>query len=383
MVDAALAVAAGVLAALVFVISIAMLCRLPFDGLGRLGVFALMFPLHLLLLTAAGVVLAVVAWSLEAGAGAWLAVSAAAAAAALALWPAISLWGAARRRAVRLSLWEYLVHSGRPAFAGPQPQQRAVYATTDDGIPLELDIWPAAPSGSGTAPAMVRVHGGGWVGGARGEAWRWTLWLNQLGYTVFDVAYRLPPPARWRDETADVKAALAWVHSHTRDHGVDPARISVMGHSAGGNLALLAAYSRDGLFGAAGPSPPVRCVVNFYGASDLLRLHHSSGSRRYVQECLGRYIGGSPTTAAERYRLVSPLHHVLAGVAPTFTVLGTRDRIVPVDQAGALADALSAAGVSHETSVLPATDHSFDLNWGGFATQVVRARLERFLRQHG
>jgi hypothetical protein len=43
---------------------------------------------------------------------------------------------------------------------------------------------------------------------------------------------------------------------------------------------------------------------------------------------------------------------------------------------------LASAGVAHETVLLPGTDHAFDLNWGGFGTQVARARIARFLAEH-
>jgi acetyl esterase/lipase len=224
---------------------------------------------------------------------------------------------------------------------------------------------------------MVRVHGGGWIGGGRGEAPAWNRWLNGRGMVVFDVDYRLPPPERSQDEVADVQSALRWVAAHATRCGADPDRISLMGHSAGGNLALLAAYR-----GATERQPPVRCVVNLYGPADLTDLWATSGSRRYVDSCLGSYLGGRPDEVPERYAAASPLRHVTAAAPPTLTVLGTSDRIVPAGQARRLAAALEDAGVYSETVLLPATDHAFDINWGGFATQVARTAIGDFLDRH-
>ena len=68
---------------------------------------------------------------------------------------------------------------------------------------------------------------------------------------------------------------------------------------------------------------------------------------------------------------------------PTISFLGAIDRVAPVDQAQRLDEALAKAGVAHETYILPATDHGFDVNWGGLGTQFARAKLEAFLKKNG
>jgi dipeptidyl aminopeptidase/acylaminoacyl peptidase len=98
---------------------------------------------------------------------------------------------------------------------------------------------------------------------------------------------------------------------------------------------------------------------------------------------VSQYVGGSPADHPERYAVASPLTHVTATAPPTITVLGRCDDIVPVEQADLLDRALVVAGVAHETCLLAGSDHGFDVNWGGVGTQVARARIERFLRQHG
>jgi acetyl esterase/lipase len=159
-----------------------------------------------------------------------------------------------------------------------------------------------------------------------------------------------------------------------------------MGHSAGGHLALLAGYSA----GASqlppsweSPDVDVRCIVNIYGACDLTRLYGSTGDRDDLDECLRWYVGGSPDEYPDRYRTASPLTYISPATPPTITLHGQRDHMIPVEQAQLLDDALNRAGVVHETCIMPGDDHGFDINWGGFGTQIARARIERFLRQHG
>jgi acetyl esterase/lipase len=300
--------------------------------------------------------------------------------------PSPAAWRYARRLGVPVSLRAFLADARRPNVGGPHPERTVVFGVAADGTALELDVWPATGDPGAPRPAIVKLHGGGWTDGARNEAEQWNRWLNGIGYHVFDVEYRLAPPARWQDEVGDVKAALGWVADRASDYQVDRARISLMGLSAGGNLAMLAAYSADDRLlppSCPRPVPAVRCVVNFYGPCDLTRLYGASPSGDYVDECLRQYIGGSPAEHPDRYRAVSPLTHVSASAAPTMTVMGRRDRTVPLEQAQLLDDALSQVGVPHETWLLPGCGHSFDVHWGGFGTQIVRPLLQDFLGRHG
>jgi acetyl esterase/lipase len=356
-----------------------------YDGLGWLGSTALVFPLQFLALSVLGAGLAVLAWRFGALVPASAFALVAALTAATALWPSIALWQRARQDHVSLSLGAALIprlNSGGPALEGS-----VVYATAADGTRLKLDVWRADSAATGAQhPAVVRVHGGAWIQGTRSDLSDWDRWLNRLGYDVFDIDYRMPPPARWREEVGDVKCALGWVAAHAGTYHVDPKRISVMGYSAGGNLALLAAYSMGDPRLPASCSTStvtVRSAVNLYGPPDLSLIYRSSGSTDYIDNVLGRYIGGTPSEYPGRYRSLSPLTHVSASTPPTITVLGERDRLVPTNQAHVLDRALSDAGVAHETLLLPGQDHGFDANWSGLGTQFARARVRAFLERYG
>jgi acetyl esterase/lipase len=306
--------------------------------------------------------------------------------AVMALWPSLALRQRAREIGVPLSLGDYVANALRLNLGGAQPQLSVVYRTAPDGSSLQLDVWQDdRAAGDAPRPAVVRVHGGAWTGGRRGDFGQWNWWLNGLGYDVFDIDYRLDPPERWRDQVGDVKCALGWVAAHAAEYRIDPAHIAVMGHSAGSHLAMLAAYSMGDPQlppSCESPTVPVRAVINLYGPVDLVLGYEDSGSLAYAQDALRQFIGGPPARYPERYRAASPAGHIGAATPPTITLLGESDRIVSTDQARILDAALAKAGVYHETYPLPATDHAFDLNWGGFATQIARAKLEHFLRQH-
>ena len=356
-----------------------------FDGLGRLGSAALVFPLQLLAVTLVGAALAMLALRRGALVPASVFALVAILTAVTALWPTIALWQRAREDHVSLSLASALIpqlNPGRPAL-----QRSVVYGTASDGTKLRLDVWRADRAGAGVPhPAVVRVHGGAWIQGTRSGLSDWDRWLNRLGYDVFDIDYRLPPPPRWHDEVGDVKCALGWLAAHADNYHVDPTRISVMGYSAGGNLAMLAAYSMgDPRLPAScrASTFTVRSAINLYGPADLALIYRSSGSVRYIDSALQHYVGGTPTEYPGRYRALSPVSHVTATTPPTITVLGESDRIVPANQAHVLDRALTDAGVAHETLLLPGQDHGFDANWSGLGTQFARARIRAFLKRYG
>jgi len=357
------------------------------DAPGKFGALALFFPLHLLVFTFVAAVLTFLARRSGAGHAAWVFILVMIVTVVMALTPAIAVWRQARELGVPLSLGDYLVNAGQPNVGPPQRERSVVYGTAKDGAKLELDVWRTGKPNSGPLrPAVVYVHGGGWTHGHRSSTPAWDRWLNELGYEVFDVEYRKPPPVRWLDEIGDVKAALGWVVAHAADYHVDITRISLMGGSTGANLSMLAAYSVGDprLAPSIGVSPvSIRSVVNLYGPSDLALLYRTCESPEYVRPLMGQYIGGPPEQFPDRYRLLSPLTHVSEKSPPTLTILGTSDRLVSMPHAQLLNEALRKVGVPHELVVLPANDHAFDVNWGGFGTQIARERVRAFLQRHG
>ena len=121
-------------------------------------------------------------------------------------------------------------------------------------------------------PAIVQVHGGGWIVGSRSE--QGIPLLNHLaahGWVGFNIDYRLSPSATFPDHVVDVKRAIAWVREHADEYGVDPEFVCITGGSAGGHLCALAALTADD------PAPARlrgrrhlgRRRVPFYGVYDL------------------------------------------------------------------------------------------------------------------
>lgn len=108
-----------------------------------------------------------------------------------------------------------------------------------------LDIF--RPDGARGADAVVFVHGGAFVRGDKrvnDEIYDNVLyWFARNGCVGFNVEYRLAPEAQYPAGATDVALAVAWVRAHAREHGGNPARIFLIGHSAGATHA--AAYACD------------------------------------------------------------------------------------------------------------------------------------------
>jgi len=307
----------------------------------------------------------------------------------LSLSPSFELWRWAGDRNISLNLVEALMPQfNREGLFNQEGLSRTTtlaYDTLDDGTQLLLDAWPADMKEKRTPrPAIIKVHGGAFVGDSRRGFTMWNSWFNKLGYHVFDVDYRIHPPKRWLDQTGDIKCALSWVKAHAAEYNVDTTRLILMGYSAGANLAMLAAYSykHQELKPTCGEQVNVKCVINLYGPSDMKALYASTGSSSFVQPRMRQYIGGSPDEFDERYDLLSPINHINENSPPTILIYGEKDRIVPFDEGIATDNALKEANVPHELYILPETDHAFDANWTYFSTQIARERILRFLHKY-
>jgi acetyl esterase/lipase len=269
------------------------------------------------------------------------------------------------------------------------PSQMLVYAHVD-GQALALDVYrPTAPAGT-RAPAVIVVHGGGWSADDKGGAPLMSARLAAHGYAVFDVQYRIAPQPNWRTAIGDVKCAIGWVKRHARDAGVDvdPARVTLLGRSAGGHLVLLAAYGADD------PALPPSCdagdthvasVISYYGPTDLAwGWAHPTNPRVFdVVRRLGNYVGGTPATEGARFRLLSPINHVSAASPPTLLIQGGSDAFVSAPHAQMLAERLAAAGVPHDVLLVPYAQHAFDFISGGLGEQLAEQTVLRFLSPTG
>ncbi len=156
----------------------------------------------------------------------------------------------------------------------------------------------------------------------------------------------VPPGRTWQATVEDTKCALAWITANAaKYYKISPDRISVMGSSAGGHLALMTAYTAGtGKFppSCGLPEGKVKSVVDLYGPTDMASFATGPGGTDVGRSILRDTLGGSVTEQEQRYRDWSPNSYLRAGLPPTlilarhqrlpgapFPVPGTRRRPEP------------------------------------------------------
>lgn len=268
------------------------------------------------------------------------------------------------------------------------PDDEATYSTFE-GAPLRLSVFRPHDSGPG-APVLVYIHGGGWVGGdltARSADLRW---FAERGWLVVSVDYTLSSPDRhlWDVTQDQIGCALGWVAANAPGYGGDPARLSVSGDSAGGNLAINTAYlSAAGMLHSScgGIMPRVAAVSAMYPVVDPVGSYDNRDAALGAtsRRMLGAYTGGSPQQFPDRYARISSETLLIAGAPPTLIIVGEADHLVPVDGAYRFAERARAAAVAVELVTVPYADHVFDGRRGSIGQQAYRQLTALWLRDHG
>ena len=260
--------------------------------------------------------------------------------------------------------------------------ERGVVYARHGAFPLKLDAYiPTAPA-SGPRPAIVQVHGGGWVSGTRKE--QGIPLLNHLaanGWVGFNINYRLSPYATWPDHAVDVKRAIAWVREHAADYDVDPSFVAITGGSAGGHIcAFVALTSEDKSLqpGFEDADTSVAAAIPCYGVYDM--LDEDSLHIPILHWVLERYVFKAfREDDPEKFRDASPTYRVHSGAPPFLVVHGDADSLTPVKDARRFVERLREAT---DSPVLYAEmhggQHAFDLV-PSFRTAPVIEAIERFL----
>ncbi|MGI8485642.1 MAG: alpha/beta hydrolase fold domain-containing protein [Thermomicrobiales bacterium] len=233
------------------------------------------------------------------------------------------------------------------------------------GIPLLLDILRPAKAGLNPRPAIVYVHGGGWWEGDRSYGYTPNLMLAKLGFFTVTISYRFSQIAPYPAQIHDVKAAIRFLRANAEAFGIDPERIGVWGHSAGGHLSALAGLHADipeleGESGSPGYSSKVQAVVPMSPPTDFTvewRNLEGISLQDVGMDAVTQLLGGPIADKPELARLASPAALVAPGDAPSLSRQGTRDDIVPFRHAEILVEAMQQAGNEVTLITMTGVDH--------------------------
>jgi acetyl esterase/lipase len=237
---------------------------------------------------------------------------------------------------------------------------------------LKLDLYRAR-NRSAPAPLILVIHGGSWNGGSKQQLPAINRYLASEGFVVASINYRHAPKSPFPAAVDDIFRALDFLKGRAAEFGIDPARAVLIGRSAGGQLAVSAAY--------AGRDPSIRGVVSFYGPTDLVLGYEKPSapgvldSRRVLRD----YLAGTPAEKPDAYAAASPLNFVGPATPPTLLIHGALDGMVWVKHSELLTARLDFAERPHLFLRLPWATHGCEANLSGPSGQLSLYAIDRFL----
>lgn len=215
------------------------------------------------------------------------------------------------------------------------------------------------PTGRGPQPALVYLHGGGWMIFSLDTHDRvMREYAARAGVVVVGVDYALSPEVRFPHALDEILAVIRWLRSRGGEVGVDPQRIALGGDSAGAAMTIASCVKlRD-----AGEADAVRAMLLNYGAYDPRcdsESHRRYGEGGYMwgpdemPAFWRNYLGDTPPTDP----LACPVHADVHGLPPAFSAIADCD--VMFDESVAMAEKLRRAGVRSHVAIYAGATHSF------------------------
>src|SRR5262245_21031939 len=253
----------------------------------------------------------------------------------------------------------------------PYTQRENVIYGEAHGIGLLMDVF--TPSGKANGLAVVDVISGSWYsdrGKIRDHMRAQTFdILCRKGYTVFAIRPGSVTKFSALEMLANLNAGIRWVKDHSKDYGIDADRLGMMGASAGGHLACLAAVTAAGEKAAGGvtkASTRVKAVAVFFPPTDFLDYGGKAIDAR-SEDRLGQLVrrltvgdGPIPQSAEEatqKVTQISPARLVTPQTPPFLLIHGDADPLVPLQQSEAMLAALKKAGVPAQLIVKAGGGH--------------------------
>jgi acetyl esterase/lipase len=257
-------------------------------------------------------------------------------------------------------------------FAANAIEYRDVEYVRRGDVRLAFDA--AIPQTPEPPPAVIVVHGGGWVRGDRRTDVEPLLQpLAEAGLAWFSISYRLMNDfTQFGLAIDDVAAAVRFVKTHAAEYRIDPGRIALVGESAGGQLAAMAALAQD-------PALRVQAFVGLYPPTDLEALAKNS---KMVPQWIRDSVRGTAWEGILMARLkqLSPIEHVRRGMPPFLLIHGTADTLVPIEQSRAMCERAKAVGASCELYPVAGAGHG--IRWWESTAQSngYKRELARWLK---
>lgn len=249
--------------------------------------------------------------------------------------------------------------------------QRGIPFAEPDGVPLTLNLY--RPPTAGQYATVIIIYGGAWRQGTPNNNEWFSRYLASRGYTVVAIDYRHAPNYHFPAQLEDVKTAIRFVCDRAQEFEVDGDRIALMGRSAGGHLAMLAAYDPDSI--------PIRGLINYYAPVNLTNGYYDlpSPDPLGIQNILRDFLGGTPEELPNLYDRASPWNLVAPNLPPSLLIYGKRDHVVQAKFGRKLQEKLLKFENRSVFLEIPWAEHAFDAVYFGISNQIALYYTERFL----
>lgn len=280
--------------------------------------------------------------------------------------------------------------SSLPKLSPDYPSFKNVVYKTVNGQHLHLDIYmpTGAHDGAQLAPVLIFIHGGSWVEATKDnikKTFRQYVLktLTQNGFAVVSVDYRLANKSisHIQHQVADCKDAVRWVRQNASQYGLDANNIGVWGASAGGQLAMMTAYTDDSHYpgdsALSDTSAQVNYLIDTYGPTDLNTLFRTELNpfvTAFAKLCVRKVImkrnrqlkcvtGYDIDTQKKRVMQLchefSPINYVSKDCCPTLIMHGAADTTVKIEQSIKMFVELRKCGVEAKMIRYKRLKHSF------------------------
>lgn len=206
-----------------------------------------------------------------------------------------------------------------------------------------LDIHAPAEAGERPWPVLVFFYGGGWDSGDKGQYGWAAQALAARGFLVATADYRLVPGIQFPAFIEDAAAATATVGRVAGEYGGDPARLGVIGHSAGAHLALMIALDRRYMAATGAPPELIKAAAGLAGPYDFLPFDVPASVNAF---------GRAPDPT-----LTQPVTFARADAPPLWLGHGTEDAVVHAEDSTILCARMQAVGGRCEAKLYPGLNH--------------------------
>ncbi len=231
--------------------------------------------------------------------------------------------------------------------------QNGVRYENDSNPYHTMDVY--LPEGNGPFPAIIYIHGGGWVEGNRSDFNNTAILYAKRGIAGFSIDYTLAAPnsTAWSENIQDAIDALIFIKENANVYNVDREKIAVMGSSAGAHLASLMGTLTGNEPFLINPTTnekihsQICLVINYDGVEDLEFVgQNRTENNDLLYKIVSSQFGGvSYGQNPQLWREASPATYVSADATNFVFVHGIYDRIVPIQVAESFNTKLQSVGV--------------------------------------